>query len=383
MQLHTKIPKIADFYLTISRENPYSQPEIVTIDQGYPEQTAADEMERNLDRTNMWISNCDQKASFLLALVGVVITVIFTSGVTPRVIQTLVNPFIDYCKDGVGSFCFWRTMDALLLVSGLVLIFLSMILQYTKKDYVIIEEFLDGIEFGAQAFVYEGEVYFVMPHSDEVYHGSTGVPIGHSVPLDDTLSAYAKSIEEESIKAIKALDINNTAVNIDFMLVGDKPYILEVGARCGATGLAELVSLRYGIDYYEIMLKAALGSLDVNELCKIEPLCAATILLVTSDIAGFIKSYKRPEGKHIYDFSLDYQVGDRVNAFRIGPDRIGQVITFADSVVESKRLAEDAIEQIDLKIEEMPTVKRLQPTNGGGKFCVFCLPYTEPHAKTA
>lgn len=139
MQLHIKIPKIADFYLTISRENPYSQPEIVTIDQGYPEQTAADEMERNLDRTNMWISNCDQKASFLLALVGVVITVIFTSGVTPRIIQTLVNPFIDYCKDGVGSFCFWRTMDALLLVSGLVLIFLSMshllLCLMAKTDY--------------------------------------------------------------------------------------------------------------------------------------------------------------------------------------------------------------------------------------------------------
>lgn len=139
MQLHIKIPKIADFYLTISRENPYSQPEIVTIDQGYPEQTAADEMERNLDRINMWISNCDQKASFLLALVGVVITVIFTSGVTPRIIQTLVNPFIDYCKDGVGSFCFWRTMDALLLVSGLVLIFLSMshllLCLMAKTDY--------------------------------------------------------------------------------------------------------------------------------------------------------------------------------------------------------------------------------------------------------
>lgn len=139
MQLHIKIPKIADFYLTISRENPYSQPEIVTIDQGYPEQTAADEMERNLDRTNMWISNCDQKASFLLALVGVVITVIFTSGVTPRIIQTLVNPFIDYCKDGVGSFCFWRTMDALLFISGLVLIFLSMshllLCLMAKTDY--------------------------------------------------------------------------------------------------------------------------------------------------------------------------------------------------------------------------------------------------------
>lgn len=126
MQLHIRILHITDFYLTISRENPYSQPEIVTIDQRHPTPTEADEMERCLDRTNMWIGNCDQKASFLLALVGVVITIIFTSGATSKIMEVLVNPFIAYWRDNVGSFCFWRTLDAVLLIVGLVLAFVSM-----------------------------------------------------------------------------------------------------------------------------------------------------------------------------------------------------------------------------------------------------------------
>lgn len=139
MQFHIKIPKVTEFYLTISRTNPGRQVICEVERSNPPQRLEEDQMERNLDRTNMWISNCDQKASFLLALVGVVITVIFTSGVTPRIIQTLVNPFIDYCKDGVGSFCFWRTMDALLFISGLVLIFLSMshllLCLMAKTDY--------------------------------------------------------------------------------------------------------------------------------------------------------------------------------------------------------------------------------------------------------
>lgn len=139
MQFHFRIPQITDFYLTISRENPYRHPEIVTVDQRHPTSTEADEMERCLDRTNMWIGICDQKASFLLALVGVVITIIFTSGAILKIMEVLVNPFIAYWRDDVGSFCFWCTLDAVLLIVGLVLAFVSMVYLLlclmAKTDY--------------------------------------------------------------------------------------------------------------------------------------------------------------------------------------------------------------------------------------------------------
>ena len=139
MQFHFKIPQITDFYLTISRENPYRQTEIVTVDQRHPAPTEADEMERCLDRTNMWIGNCDQKASFLLALVGVVITIIFTCGAASKINDVLVSPLITYWKNDIGSFCFWRMVDALLLIAGMALVFVSMIYLLlclmAKTDY--------------------------------------------------------------------------------------------------------------------------------------------------------------------------------------------------------------------------------------------------------
>ena len=54
----------------------------------------------------------------------------------------------------------------------------------TKLDYFIIEEFITGEEFGAQAFVMGGNIKFIIPHGDYVYTGNTGVPIGHFAPYN-------------------------------------------------------------------------------------------------------------------------------------------------------------------------------------------------------
>lgn len=59
--------------------------------------------------------------------------------------------------------------------------------------------------------------------------------------------------------AIRAMGFDNCAVNADFILKEGKTYVLELGGRSGATCLAELVSLYYGFDYYEQLIKAAMG----------------------------------------------------------------------------------------------------------------------------
>lgn len=41
----------------------------------------------------------------------------------------------------------------------------------SRTDSYIIEEFIEGEEFGAQAFVYRGKVQFILPHGDYVFQG--------------------------------------------------------------------------------------------------------------------------------------------------------------------------------------------------------------------
>ena len=84
-----------------------------------------EQLSQNLDRVNMWIGNCDQKASFLLAVVGMVVTVICTSNVFTKVKEIIITPFVTYLTDKSGSFCLSRFLISILFFGGLICLLVS------------------------------------------------------------------------------------------------------------------------------------------------------------------------------------------------------------------------------------------------------------------
>lgn len=219
----------------------------------------------------------------------------------------------------------------------------------TRTDFFIIEEFIEGEEFGAQAFVYNGEVKFILPHGDYVFQGDTGVPIGHFAPYllsDEVIEDTKVQLE----KAIEAMGLNNCAINADFILKDGQTYVLELGGRSGATCLAELVSIYYGYDYYEKLILAALGE-EVE--FPIEQAVPNASMLLRSDRDGVIQSITNlnEQDEDIYEIQFDYKVGDTVKKFHVGPHRIGHVVTKGetlDAAVEKLNLALDRI-KIEVK----------------------------------
>lgn len=221
--------------------------------------------------------------------------------------------------------------------------------KYTRLDYYIVEEFIEGEEFGAQAFIKNHELQFILPHGDYVFHGDTGVPVGHFAPYDlgDAITEDAK---KQLTNAAIAMGLDNCAINADFILSGDKVYVLELGGRSGATCLAELVSIYYGYNYYEKMIRVALGeevSFESNEAVP-----NASKLLM-SDKNGVIQSIKNDnvEGGDICEVQFDYGVGEEVKAFRVGPDRIGHVITKGKTLAEAVEVLDGAIAKITVDVK--------------------------------
>ncbi|MCI8364816.1 MAG: ATP-grasp domain-containing protein [Eubacterium sp.] len=226
---------------------------------------------------------------------------------------------------------------------------ISKVKGYTKKDYFIVEEFLEGEEFGAQAFVLDGEVRFILPHGDYVFQGETGVPVGHWVPfeLSDNIIEDAK---HQLQLAAEAMKLDNCAMNVDFILVDGKTYVLEIGGRSGATCLSEMVSTYYQFDYYEKMLEAALGEKpDFSSDCEVP--CAA--MLLYSDTEGLIVSQtdQNPIDEDIIEIQFDHNIGDAVSRFRIGPHRIGHVIVKAGSVDQAVKKLDQVINNIEIKVK--------------------------------
>ncbi len=197
--------------------------------------------------------------------------------------------------------------------------------RVTMENTFIIEKFLTGIEFGAQAFIQGGVLEFILPHGDYVFDGDTGVPIGHYAPLD--ISDCMEDLFSQISMAVNAMHLDNCALNIDLILVDDKVYILEIGARGGATQLVELVSLYYGYNYYEKMIRTALGEkVSFKPENSIRVPNASHIFM--SDRDGVIQRIDNLNvmDEDIIEIVFDYGIGDKVRKFRVGPDRIGHVI---------------------------------------------------------
>ena len=222
--------------------------------------------------------------------------------------------------------------------------------ENTRKDYFLIEEFVEGEEFGAQAFVYNGEVQFILPHGDYVFHGDTGVPIGHFAPYnlnEDVIEDAKKQLRG----AVKAMQLDNCAINADFILKDNKTYVLELGGRCGATCLAELTSIYYGFDYYEKILRTALGENPHFTFDK--PFVPNASHLLMSDKDGIIKSqvdHNEPN-EDICEVEFDYKPGDEVHKFHVGPHRIGHIITKGETLEDAQKLLFEAMDKVEITVE--------------------------------
>lgn len=224
------------------------------------------------------------------------------------------------------------------------------VLAATKQDRFIVEEFLDGNEFGAQSFVLNGKVQFVLPHGDYVFHGNTGVPLGHYVPFD-----VNPNIIDECRDALQRFAhlarLQTCALNVDFMLAKGHAYVLEIGARCGATMLAETVSLYYGFDYYEQMIRAALGEpADFTPKLGGKPNATMTLISEKDGILKRMVNDNEPN-ENIVEIHFDKQPGDMIRAFKLGIDRIGHVIVKGRTLAEAQTLLKMVSSNISVQLD--------------------------------
>lgn len=228
-------------------------------------------------------------------------------------------------------------------------------MSLTREDFCIVEQFITGIDIGAQAFVYNGEILFILPHNDEVFVGSANKPIGHSAPLlvsEDIMAETKKQCE----LAIRAIGLNNCAVNIDLILADDgQIYMVELTGRVGATCLPELVALYFDIDYYEMIVRMAMGE-DPRPLFNARPGTetpnASRFLM--ADREGVLKELvnNNPASDDIALMDIYVKPGDKVRPFEDGKDRIGQVVVTGKDLETCFKRLDEIGENVTLVYED-------------------------------
>ncbi|MBZ0265849.1 ATP-grasp domain-containing protein [bacterium] len=226
--------------------------------------------------------------------------------------------------------------------------------RVSRSGKVLLEELLVGEEFGAQAIVKDGKVVQVYCHNDTVTPPPITVPIGHSVPSNFSEVDLAE-IRIVLGKAVRALDINSAVCNCDLIQTKDGPKVLEIGARLGATGIAEIILHHYGVDLWltalELLGKDGLSS-DFPISSNNDPVAA---LLLLSDSNGSLAKYEVPDeikdNEDVLIIELDKNPGADINKFKVGPDRIGMVVVKNKTVLLAERFAESVAHSISVRVE--------------------------------
>ncbi|MEQ7736012.1 ATP-grasp domain-containing protein, partial [Escherichia coli] len=125
---------------------------------------------------------------------------------------------------------------------------------------LVVEEFLDGVELAVESISHAGRTRILAV-------GYKGQPAGpyfeesvYQAParLDDSLLAL---VHEQVVAAHRHLGINWGPTHTELRLgPGGQPYILEIGARIGGSGVSHfIVQASTGVDYFGEVLAAAVG----------------------------------------------------------------------------------------------------------------------------
>ncbi len=163
---------------------------------------------------------------------------------------------------------------------------------------VVIEQFLDGIEFSVFV-VTDGNHYKVLPIAKDykrIGEGDTGLNTGgmgavSPVPFVD--AALMKKVEERiiipTVEGIKEQDLEYIGfVFIGLIKVGDDPFVIEYNCRMGDPE-TEVVLPRLKNDFVEVLIALSKGQLDKVDI-SIDDRSATTIMLVSG---GYPEAYQK------------------------------------------------------------------------------------------
>lgn len=215
----------------------------------------------------------------------------------------------------------------------------------TKKDYCIIEEYIDGYEVSATSMIVDGEVLFVLPMGDVRYGENDEIPVGHYVPLDCS-SSINNEIKEQVVQAIKSLGIDNCAVNADLMIMNNEAYVLELTGRLGANAIPELTSMYYGVDIHKLIVETSVGKFEEVKKFEFEDKDDKVWYgqMLFSEKTGVLG--KSTLGEAECEEWFFKNKGDKVNRFKNPGDCIGQVVFEGRNKIECENKAQELLNKV-------------------------------------
>ena len=213
-----------------------------------------------------------------------------------------------------------------------------------------IESFINGIEYGAESLVVNGETHVLAIMKKWMTAPPYYAELGHAIPcgLPDEIEERAKEIVR---KAIFALGINHGSVNMDLLITETgNIHIIDIGARMGGNLIgSHIIPYGTGINYMGNILKAAVGE-QLDWTIHEKEAVATKLLAFKGGLVKCIPEFDRfaaDEKDAEIEIYHHLAVGDTVNAYHTNLDGCGYIISKAKNVEIAESVAANTLKKIE------------------------------------
>ncbi|MDF2960662.1 MAG: hypothetical protein K0S39_2397, partial [Paenibacillus sp.] len=125
----------------------------MNCDQNHNENFTKDELYKNLERVNFWVANVDTKTSFILAFVGIFLSIFFTSNMTIDALKKLITLLTKLNSDDLKTIFIIFTMI-------IVIIFLCFIVRTTIFLFNALAASVDPDKFADKELIKKSNIFF-------------------------------------------------------------------------------------------------------------------------------------------------------------------------------------------------------------------------------
>lgn len=221
----------------------------------------------------------------------------------------------------------------------------------SRGGAVIIEEYLQGPEFSVEVMVVDG-VPHVLQITDKITTGAPHfVEMGHTQPTSQPQDVQ-KKIKDLACRAVKAVGINVGPAHVEMILTSQGPKMVELGARMGGDCITtHLIPLSTGIDMVGCTIKLACGeNIDIEQ--KLNKGSAIRYFGAQNGTITAIEGIEEAKSiPGVKEIAIVHQVGDKIGKIESSIDRVGFVISQAETAEEANEVCGKAMCIVKINME--------------------------------
>lgn len=219
-------------------------------------------------------------------------------------------------------------------------------LSFSDDGDYLIEDFIEGQEYSVETITYQGDTTIIQYTEKIITPYPNTVEIGHIQPAN--LSETQKSeISEVVIKAIKSLDIDNSAAHTELKMTSKGPVIIEIGPRLGGDFISSyLSSASTGISMDMAAIQISIGNKPELEITKHAASVIKFICLPPGRKVTTIKPIICDNKDHILMQHITVKTGDVIPVLTDSSQRSGWVIAQAETRKEAEAICCAALNHI-------------------------------------